>query len=45
MARQAIPLTYTFVNPNAPAEVERLLQKIVIEKLLSEHRQRTAEAC
>ncbi len=30
---------YTFINPNTPQEVEKLLQKIIIEKLLFLHKQ------
>ena len=29
---------YTFINPNTPQEVEKLLQKIIIEKLLFLHK-------
>lgn len=39
MAKQAIQLTFTFVNPNAPKEFERSLQKILIDKLLSQYGQ------
>lgn len=38
MAKQDIQLTFTFVNPNTQKEFERLLQKILIDKLLSQHR-------
>ena len=29
-------LTYTFVNPNSPAAFEKMLKKILLEKLLAE---------
>ena len=36
MAKQAVQLTFNFVNPNTPKEFERQLQKILIDKLLSQ---------
>lgn len=39
MAKQEVQLTYTFDNPNTPKEFERQLQKIMIDKLLSQHRE------
>lgn len=41
MAKQAVQLTFTFVNPNTPKEFERQLQKILIDKLLSQCREDT----
>ena len=38
MAKQEVQLTFTFVNPNTPKEFERQLQKILIDKLLSQYR-------
>ena len=38
MAKQEVQLTFTFVNPNTPKVFERQLQKILIDKLLSEYR-------
>lgn len=40
MARQAIQRTYTFINPNTPKEFEQQLQKLLIDKLLSQHREK-----
>ena len=37
MAKQEVQLTFTFVNPNTPKEFERQLQKILIDKLLSQY--------
>ncbi len=37
MAKQEVQLTFTFVNPNTPREFERQLQKILIDKLLSQY--------
>ena len=37
MAKQEVQLTFTFVNPNTPKEFERQLQKILINKLLSQY--------
>ena len=37
MAKQEVRLTFTFVNPNTPKEFERQLQKILIDKLLSQY--------
>ena len=39
MATQKVQLTFTFVNPNTPEEFERQLQKILIDKLLSQCRE------
>jgi hypothetical protein len=37
MAKQEVQLAFTFVNPNTPKEFERQLQKILIDKLLSQY--------
>ena len=37
MAKQAVQRIYTFVNPNTPKMFERQLQKILIDKLLSQY--------
>ena len=37
MAKHEVQLTFTFVNPNTPKEFERQLQKILIDKLLSQY--------
>lgn len=37
MAKKAVALTYTFSNPNTSKEIELLLKKILIEKLLSQN--------
>lgn len=39
MAKQAVQLTFNFVNPNTPKEFERQLKKILLEKLLSQQRE------
>ena len=39
MAKQEVQLTFTFVNPNTPREFERQLQKILIDKLLSQYQE------
>ncbi len=39
MAKQEVQLTFTFVNPNTPKAFERQLQKILIDKLLSQYRE------
>ena len=38
MAKQEVRRIFTFVNPNTPKEFERQLQKILIDKLLSQYR-------
>ena len=38
MAKQEVQLTFTFVNSNTPKEFERQLKKILINKLLAQHR-------
>ena len=38
MAKQREQLTFTFVNPNTAKELERHLQMIIIDKLLSQYR-------
>jgi len=38
MAKQKVQLTFTFDNPNTPKTFERQLQKILIDKLLSQNR-------
>lgn len=30
-------LTYTWINPNRPEVIERMLQQIIVEKILSQH--------
>lgn len=35
MANKEIVLTFIFENPNSPKEVEQMLKKILLEKLLS----------
>lgn len=35
----AVPLTFTFVNPNTPKAVESALREILLEKLMTDHRQ------
>ena len=39
MAKQAMQLAYTFINPNTPQIFEQQLQRILIDKLLSQHRE------
>lgn len=39
MTKQEVQLTFTFVNPNTPEDVERQLQRILIDKLLSQYRE------
>ena len=39
MAKQTVQLIYTFVNPNTAKEFEQQLQKILIDKLLSQPRE------
>ena len=41
MARQEVQLTFTFVNPNTPKEFEKLLRRMLIDKLLSSYRENT----
>lgn len=38
MAKQEVQRTFIYVNPNIPKEFERQLQKILIDKLLSQYR-------
>ena len=42
MAQQRKDLTFTFVNPNTPEAFEKLLQKILLEKLISALHQKGA---
>lgn len=39
MAKKEVKPTYTFVNPNTPKEFEKMLKKILTDKLLSEKTQ------
>ena len=38
MAKQEVQLTVTFVNPNTQKAFEQQLKRILIDKLLSQHR-------
>ena len=42
MTKQEVQLTFTFVNPNTQEDFERQLQKILIDKLLSQYRESSA---
>ena len=35
MAKQALNITYTVINPNTSKEFEQQLRKVVVDKLLS----------
>lgn len=42
MAKQAVPLIFTIVDPNPPKVLERKLQAILLDKLLTWHRENIA---
>ena len=44
MAKHELKLTYTFINPNTSKEFERQLRKILVDKLLSLHKERPVSA-
>ena len=44
MKRHGPDVTFTFVNPNSPREVQKLLKALLVEKLLAVRLEEPAEA-